>query len=275
MLTASPGGWVGAGITYTYQWRRCDASGDGCADIDGATGKTYTLTDDDAGHTVRVSVTATDDQGSGTAASAQTDLVATQPAHGQTLYDQTVLGDTPLGYWRLGSGTTTGAAPDASGNGYTLTGAGSVTVGAAGPMSGSQAVSFSGGTYSRSYFSYNNNFAVEAWARSNRVAEREAIVSNGWVGSDNGLHGAVLAQGNSTQAAGYDANTCYDGGWAGLTNTFGSSTDWHHLVVQRVSGTTSFYVDGARVRGPTRTRSRSTAARSGSAASATRARPTR
>ena len=120
-----------------------------------------------------------------------------------------------------------------------------MTVGAAGPMSGSQAVTFSGGTYSRSYFSYKNNFAIEAWARSNRVAEREAIVSNGWVGSDNCWHGAVLAQGNSTQAAGYDANTCYDGGWAGLTNTFGSSTDWHHLVVQRVSGTTSFYVDGA------------------------------
>ena len=93
-------------------------------------------------------------------------------------YDAAVSASTPLAYWRLDGASTT-SVPDSSGHGYTLTGAGSVTAGVTGPMAGSTGMSFNGGTLSRSYFSYNNNFAIEARARSNRVAEREAIVSNG------------------------------------------------------------------------------------------------
>src|SRR4051794_15856174 len=47
-LTADPGQWTGtAPITFTYQWRRCNRSGVSCANIIGATGKTYTLTSPD------------------------------------------------------------------------------------------------------------------------------------------------------------------------------------------------------------------------------------
>src|SRR6185503_15643201 len=47
-MTADPGDWQGTPtITYTYQWQRCDASGNNCADIPGATGSTYDLTDAD------------------------------------------------------------------------------------------------------------------------------------------------------------------------------------------------------------------------------------
>ena len=79
-LTAANGTWTGTPtITFTRQWRRCDASGAGCADIAGATGTTYTLTPADVGSTMRVVVTATNSAGSASATSAQTAVVAAIP----------------------------------------------------------------------------------------------------------------------------------------------------------------------------------------------------
>jgi hypothetical protein len=64
-LSADPGSWNGTGtLTYTYQWQRCDATGDNCQDIPGATASTYTPTDADVGGMVRVVVIATNDAGS-------------------------------------------------------------------------------------------------------------------------------------------------------------------------------------------------------------------
>ena len=48
-------------VVFSYQWIRRDGSGD--ADIDGATGTTYTLTGDDEGKTIEVRVSFTDDEG--------------------------------------------------------------------------------------------------------------------------------------------------------------------------------------------------------------------
>jgi RHS repeat-associated protein len=48
-------------LSYVYQWRRCDAAGESCSDIAGATAATYTAgSEDTGGHTLRVVVTATD-----------------------------------------------------------------------------------------------------------------------------------------------------------------------------------------------------------------------
>jgi predicted actin-binding protein len=63
-LTADPGTWNGTGpVTYAYQWQRCDADGNNCEDITGATDATYVPTSDDVGHTLRAQITATDDSG--------------------------------------------------------------------------------------------------------------------------------------------------------------------------------------------------------------------
>jgi Tol biopolymer transport system component len=67
-LFASVGSWNGAfPITYTYQWKRCDA-GDPlngpCVNIAGATSSFYTPANADAGFRLRVQVTATNSQGS-------------------------------------------------------------------------------------------------------------------------------------------------------------------------------------------------------------------
>ncbi|MGH3135074.1 MAG: DUF7594 domain-containing protein, partial [Gaiellaceae bacterium] len=76
MLTAAPGTWNGSQpMTFAYQWQRCDASGAGCTDIATATGASYALTQGDIGATFRLVVTATNVDGSATAASAPTGTV--------------------------------------------------------------------------------------------------------------------------------------------------------------------------------------------------------
>ena len=59
VLTVERGTWEGTEpITYSYQWQRCNAEYEDCADISGATAGTYTLTSADLGSTVRAVVTA-------------------------------------------------------------------------------------------------------------------------------------------------------------------------------------------------------------------------
>jgi hypothetical protein len=74
-LTANPGTWTGSSITFTYQWRQCDASGANCTSITGATASTYVIANGDVGHTIRVAVTGTDATGPNTVTSAQTAAV--------------------------------------------------------------------------------------------------------------------------------------------------------------------------------------------------------
>jgi len=79
-LTANPGTWTGTSITFTYQWRQCDAAGDNCTSITGATNSTYVIASGDAGHTIRVAVTGTDATGPNTVTSAQTSTVTSGAA---------------------------------------------------------------------------------------------------------------------------------------------------------------------------------------------------
>src|SRR5579875_3413990 len=65
-LTASTGSWTGSPTSYTYQWRDCD-SGTGCVNIAGATASSYTVQSTDQGHTLGVTVTATNAYGSSAA----------------------------------------------------------------------------------------------------------------------------------------------------------------------------------------------------------------
>jgi len=64
-LTGTTGTWTGiAPIAYHYQWYRCDANGAHCASVHGSTKSTYTLVAKDVGHTMGLTVTATDSSGS-------------------------------------------------------------------------------------------------------------------------------------------------------------------------------------------------------------------
>src|SRR5690349_18251437 len=77
VLNSTNGSFTGtAPITYTRRWVRCDEDGANCATITGATGSSYTLQSDDANVTVRVVVTASNIDGSATATSAPTAVIA-------------------------------------------------------------------------------------------------------------------------------------------------------------------------------------------------------
>ena len=71
-LSASPGTWTGSPTSYAYQWESCNALGEGCLSVSGATSSSYTLTPSDLESTVRVVVTASNADGSTTATSPPT-----------------------------------------------------------------------------------------------------------------------------------------------------------------------------------------------------------
>lgn len=79
-LTATTGSWTSSTQpTYSYQWERCDAKGNGCSNIGGATSSSYLLQSSDANNSVRVAVTAKNSDGSTTATSDFRAISATAP----------------------------------------------------------------------------------------------------------------------------------------------------------------------------------------------------
>jgi hypothetical protein len=79
-MTADPGRWTGPAATYSFQWRRCDSSGAACSAIAAATRRSYVLVAADVGKTLRVTVVASNKNGSAAATSPQTPVVASAPA---------------------------------------------------------------------------------------------------------------------------------------------------------------------------------------------------
>lgn len=76
-LTGNAGVWSGGGtISYAYQWYRCGARGAQCSTLRGATRSTYTQSPADTGHTLGLTVHATDSTGTTAAYSSLAGLVA-------------------------------------------------------------------------------------------------------------------------------------------------------------------------------------------------------
>jgi RTX calcium-binding nonapeptide repeat (4 copies)/WD40-like Beta Propeller Repeat len=81
-LTLTPGLWEGSlPITFTYSWRRCNATGDPdtCVQIPGANDATYTPAVADIGFSIRVWITGTNPQGSDTAITNHTFPIVDKP----------------------------------------------------------------------------------------------------------------------------------------------------------------------------------------------------
>jgi Tol biopolymer transport system component len=92
-LTAHPAA-SSPGTSTSLQWLRCDASGNGCAPIPGATGTTYTLMTADIGHAIRVRETVSSRAGSTSSDSAPTAAVAPNPAACSNVFTGTNGNDT-------------------------------------------------------------------------------------------------------------------------------------------------------------------------------------
>ena len=75
-LSTSNGTWGGSSATYTYQWQRCDTSGNNCEPIALATLQNYLVASADVGSTLEVAVTAQNTAGSATATSGPTPTVS-------------------------------------------------------------------------------------------------------------------------------------------------------------------------------------------------------
>lgn len=145
-LTASKGAWTGSPTSFAFAWERCDSLGGGCGAIAGANSKVYTALSADVGHRLRVVVTATNSDGTGSATSRPTDVVAASGNRPQVTRLPALTGSPTQGaVLHTDHGSWSGTRPirfdyswqrcDASGNGcstfmahsnvtdYTLTGA--------------------------------------------------------------------------------------------------------------------------------------------------------
>jgi hypothetical protein len=79
-LNAQDATWIGPGtITTSFQWLECDVGGQGCGEISGAIGATFTPTAAHVGRRLRLRATAANDRGSTSLVSALTDPVAATP----------------------------------------------------------------------------------------------------------------------------------------------------------------------------------------------------
>ena len=126
-LTASTGSWSGSTpISYSFQWRRCDANGNSCTAL--AAGQNYRVTSHEVGGRLRVVVTATNGAGSSTATSAPTNVVLAAGTGPKNTAAPSIIGTAKDGQTlTVNAGTWTGNPPitftyqwqrcDANGNG--------------------------------------------------------------------------------------------------------------------------------------------------------------
>jgi hypothetical protein len=78
-LTESHGSWLNGVAHYEYQWERCDSGGGHCSSIGGASHQSYTLSEQDVGHTLRVQESAVNADGEGGPVSSAASAVVLPP----------------------------------------------------------------------------------------------------------------------------------------------------------------------------------------------------
>jgi len=96
-VSAGNGSWTNTPTSYSYQWQRCDANGNGCANISGATNKSYTIVSADGGNTLRVLVTATNADGSSQPANSHPTAVVSTSGTAQSTARPTISGTPQVG----------------------------------------------------------------------------------------------------------------------------------------------------------------------------------
>jgi hypothetical protein len=107
-LSALAGAWSGSPTAFSYQWRRCDATGAACEAVAGAAGAQYVVGPGAIGSTLSLVVTATGRGGSRSAAAATTAVVTAAPVA------ETAIGSSIVQPGTAGAVTTTDRAATVS-----------------------------------------------------------------------------------------------------------------------------------------------------------------
>ena len=158
-------------------------------------------------------------------------------------YDQIVLADSPVAYWRLGeSGGTTAADQVGANPGLYAT---SVTLGTAGAIAGepNTAVRLDGTTGRVTvadspslHLAAAGNLTIETWFKRSRIGAWELLVDKGWQSWGLGF--------NNTD---YLKLSSYGFGDLARSNQRVTDTNWHHAVATRSGTTSKIYLDGVDV----------------------------
>ena len=112
-LVAGTGSWTGtAPISFAFEWRRCDSAGANCTPISSATNTTYVLANADVGARIRVLVSASNAEGSGSALSEATSVVTDDSGAPKNVGQPAISGTPTVGQRLTGTaGTWTGTQP--------------------------------------------------------------------------------------------------------------------------------------------------------------------
>jgi hypothetical protein len=112
-LVAGTGSWTGtAPISFAFEWRRCDSAGANCTPIASATNTTYVLVSGDVNARIRVLVSASNAEGSGSALSEATVVVTDDSGAPKNTVEPSISGTPTVGQRLTGTaGTWTGTQP--------------------------------------------------------------------------------------------------------------------------------------------------------------------
>lgn len=110
-IATSNGLWANNPTSFSYRWQRCDSAGNNCATISGATSSQYRLVQADVGRTVRSLVTARNADGSSTANSKPSPVIADNTAPANTA-PPTISGNAVVGEQLTANEGSWTAAPD-------------------------------------------------------------------------------------------------------------------------------------------------------------------
>jgi hypothetical protein len=106
-LSVAPGSWSNGPTSFAYQWQSCDAAGNGCSPLSGATEPTRILSQGDVGRRLRAIVTAGNAGGSSSATSTVSPVVGSQVeaamtwnfgwSHSYTIVESLIVHEIPAG----------------------------------------------------------------------------------------------------------------------------------------------------------------------------------